>query len=245
MTPNDDALRARVEQAQALAAATTPGPWRSEGDTMTGGMDFRYVMVPLPVGTSVASGIIARCQRFGTHAHESAANADLMAAAPDLAALVADLWAEVERLTAAVADNHKAIDYYGDVAERAETERSNARDELLRMTAERDAALAEVERLRAVAQPVVSERPALRWKLSLIGTWALCLQPGDWLSGAYIAFHHGAAMAYAADGAAFGRSERLANLEAAVSRIATWAREDGYHVPPHPLGWDIGEAPRA
>ena len=156
-----------------------------------------------------------------------------------------DLWAEVERVRAAVADNHKAVDYYGDVAERAETERSNARDELLRMTAERDAALAEVERLRAVAQPVVSERPALRWKLSLIGTWALCLQPGDWLSGAYIAFHHGAAMAYAADGAAFGRSERLANLEAAVSRIATWAREDGYHVPPHPLGWDIGEAPRA
>lgn len=93
-------LRARVEQAQVLAAAATPGPWRSEGDTMTGGMDFRYVMVPLPVGTSVASGIIARCPRFGTHAHEAAANADLMAAAPDLAALVADLWTEVERVTA-------------------------------------------------------------------------------------------------------------------------------------------------
>lgn len=93
-------IRARVEQAQELAAAATPGPWRSEGDTMTGGMDFRYVMVPLPVGTSVASGIIARCPRFGTHAHEAAANADLMAAAPDLAALVTDLWAEVERVTA-------------------------------------------------------------------------------------------------------------------------------------------------
>lgn len=48
--------------------------------------------------------------------------------------------AEVERLTAAVADNHKAIDYYGDVAERAEAESSNTRDELLRMTAERDEA---------------------------------------------------------------------------------------------------------
>lgn len=100
MSDPTDTLRARVEQAQALAAAATPGPWRSEGDTMTGGMDFRYVMIPLPVGTSVASGIIARCPRFGTHAHEAAANADLMAAAPDMAALVTDLWAEVERLTA-------------------------------------------------------------------------------------------------------------------------------------------------
>lgn len=121
--------------------------------------------------------------------------------------------------------------------DRVTTERDEARKE-------RDAAMAEVERLRAAAQPVVSERPALRWEPSLTGTWALCSQPGGWLSGAYVAFHHGAAMAYAADGAASGRSERRASIEAAVRQIATWARDDGYHVPPHPLGWDIGEAPR-
>lgn len=106
---------------------------------------------------------------------------------------------------------------------------------------ERDAALAEVERLRAAAQPVVSERSALRWETSLNGTWALCSEPGGWLSGAYVAFHHGSAIAYAGDGAAFGRNEHRASIEAAVIRIATWAREDGYHVPPHPMGWDIGE----
>ena len=41
------------------------------------------------------------------------------------------------------------------MAERAEAERSDARNKLLRMTAERDAALAEVERLRELRQALV------------------------------------------------------------------------------------------
>ena len=127
-------LRARVDQAQVLAAAATPGPWRSEGDTMTGGMDFRYVMVPLPVGTSVASGIIARCQRFGTHAHEAAANADMMAAAPDLVALIGELWA----------------------AYTAACDRADGRDRLeadvRRLTAERDTAWGAEQRAAGAAE---------------------------------------------------------------------------------------------
>lgn len=108
-----------------------------------------------------------------------------------------DLWAEVARLRAAVADNHEAIDYYGSVAERAEAERSDARNALLCATAERDqlavelqsvrkqlgvaeqaclkaedrAVLAEQERdqLRAALAEVEAERDALRrWREEIV-----------------------------------------------------------------------------
>lgn len=97
----DSTLAARVAAAQELAAKATPGPWGTAGDTMTGGMDFRYVTVPIAPSASVSSGILARTQRFGSHAAEAVANADLMAAAPDLVTLAVELLAEVERLTLA------------------------------------------------------------------------------------------------------------------------------------------------
>ena len=217
MSDPTDTLRARVEQAQALAAAATPGPWRSEGDTMTGGVDYRYVMVPLPVGTSVASGIIARCQRFGTHAHEAAANADMMAAAPDLVALVTDLWSAYA------------------------TRAQDASVAVARACLERDAALAEVARLRGrVEAPAVAGGRELTWVAAGKG-WHLCWADDPrWVTAPYSAWPNGDVESYKRLGARCSREAQCDDIRAAVLEAARMARADGHIVLPHPLGWDVG-----
>lgn len=113
--------------------------------------------------------------------------------------------------------------------------------EVERARAERDAMGAELAGIRAAAQPVEAQKPALVWTGTEANLWALSKPGGSWASGAYIAYRWGTAGAYLGGGALSERSERLPCIQDAVRQIATWARDDGYYVPPHPLGWDTGE----
>lgn len=105
---------------------------------------------------------------------------------------------------------------------------------------------AEVERLRAERSVELTEvqQLMLAWIPGPNGSWALGPIRDGWANSPYSAFETGAAASYSTCGAACMRNERLANIEAAVLRIAIWARADGHPVPLHPLGWNIGEVTR-
>lgn len=199
-----DTLRARVEQAQALAAAATPGPWG-----IMGGHNDYWIQAfdggrvdGWPTGQKIV-------QLETWEPATKQGDAKLMAAAPDLVGLVTDLWAayvtraqdasvavaraclerDEARRSLAVAQADLAVARAVDAehlqrAVRAEQERDAARtsasnfddligrcwaalgplsepfglvDAIARTVAERDAALAEVARLRGEAEAGVAK----------------------------------------------------------------------------------------
>ena len=103
-------------------------------------------------------------------------------------------------------------------------------------------------------QPVaaVEAEPAerrLEWHLSAERNWYLvppgcndfmrCIYAAQGTSGAT----NIVAASYKNDGAKKERRDMARGLPAAIRQIATWAREDGYTVPPHPEGLDREPGP--
>ena len=96
-------------------------------------------------------------------------------------------------------------------------------------------------------------KPAM-WKLVWFECdsegWHLCI-PGKLThhDAPYSAWPHGDAESHQECGAGRDRfvpcpsDNDIEDDEAAVYRIAVWAREDGYKVPHHPLGWNVGDDP--
>ena len=110
-------------------------------------------------------------------------------------------------------------------------------DAVVEARAERDAALDEVARLRGEAEaPAVAGGRELVWVEGGRG-WHLSRSGRDWWTTApYSAWRDG----YATTDDVLGRVTRCANCPNACRQIAEWARADGYIVPLHPLGWDVG-----
>lgn len=116
-------------------------------------------------------------------------------------------------------------------------ESDELRISLAAMTAERDAAVAELTRLRATTQPVESQKPSLVWFQSPQGHyWLLGIDGTDWHDVPYAAHKSGIS-----ESEPDGTHHRCESWPAACAWIAKKARSKGYHVPSHPLCWDIGE----
>ena len=73
-----------TERLQGLLETSTPDPWTVAADCQTG-RDYWHVDVPIERHQNVSEGILATIQRFGSHAAQADANADLMGMARDLA----------------------------------------------------------------------------------------------------------------------------------------------------------------
>jgi len=131
-------------EAKQLLDAATPGPW----DLVTCGFRGRsvgYTVSQQSSGRDIFEG------PEGEQAICDAGDAALIAAAPDLAATVIELEAEVERLRSEAADRYnwqyRALDAEGERDE-YRTAHASAFDAALIAIEQRDAALAEVERLK-------------------------------------------------------------------------------------------------
>ena len=109
-------------------------------------------------------------------------------------------------------------------------------DAIVEARRERDAALAEVERLRALAQPRVpscppssgSDATLLVWIEGYDGVW--CLAPANDRSISSAVYDATCDEARKWDGDDCIRSFDTGSARLAVRVIAAWAREDGYHV---------------
>ena len=85
-----------TERLQGLLETSTPDPWTVAADCQTG-RDYWHVDVPIERHQNVSEGILATIQRFGSHAAQADANADLMGMARDLAREVLRLRAVLQQ----------------------------------------------------------------------------------------------------------------------------------------------------
>jgi hypothetical protein len=108
MSDTLEALRARVEAAQALAAKATPGPWGADVDR--GDLGDRVSVLRLPSGAPDDAGDMLAEVWTG-----KGPDGHLMAAAPDLVTLAADLLALAESQAEALTDLQAEVNHLRDV----------------------------------------------------------------------------------------------------------------------------------
>ena len=97
-----------------LLDASTPGEWSTGCDCQTG-RDYFHLEIPIAPGDGVADGVLATLRRFGRHADHAAGNAEIMAAAPDLARAVMRLEAERDAALARARELEAQIQAYAEV----------------------------------------------------------------------------------------------------------------------------------